>query len=320
MHLRGHIPTQKTYRKRVGSQRGYMLLILMFFVALITFSMMAVLPKVIQQVKRDKEEEMIHRGTEYERAVKKFYKKFGRYPNSLKDMENTNNIRFIRRLYKDPMSKDGNWKLLHITDVQQGISNPNFGVSQANNFNPTQGGAAGQILGGTTGGLQAGGPQPGAPGSSPQDQSGSAPPTDQSQGGNTFSSGTGITPAGTGPQSTGLLSSAGQAGQPGGGGGGIVGVASVSKSKSIREFAGKSNYYKWMFIYDPTQDRGTLLKGPYNPQAFQGGGTNGTNGPNGTPGQAGTGTNNPGGFGPNSGPQQNGPGATLPPDQNAPPQ
>ena len=32
------------------------------------------------QMKRDREEEMIHRGTEYARAIKKYYKKFGRYP------------------------------------------------------------------------------------------------------------------------------------------------------------------------------------------------------------------------------------------------
>src|ERR1035437_6438371 len=130
-----------------SSERGYMLLILMFFVAMLTFAMMATLPRVAQEVKREREEEMIHRGTEYARAVKKFYKKFNRYPNSLQDLESTNNIRFLRRRYKDPMSKDGNWRLMHITDVQQGVANPNFGVSQAGNFNPTQGGAAG--LGGT---------------------------------------------------------------------------------------------------------------------------------------------------------------------------
>jgi hypothetical protein len=100
-----------------------------------------------------------------------------------------------------------------------------------------------------------------------------------------------------------------------------VGVASVSKVKSIREFDKKNVYNKWMFIYDPTQDKGTLLKGPYNPQAFQGNANN--NNPNGTqgqPGQTGLGTGTS--FGPNSNQQQqqNGPGNQMPPDQNAPPQ
>jgi hypothetical protein len=304
-----------------SSERGYMLLILMFFVAMLTFAMMATLPRVAQEVKREREEEMIHRGTEYARAVKKFYKKFNRYPNSLQDLESTNNIRFLRRRYKDPMSKDGNWRLMHITDVQQGVANPNFGVSQAGNFNPTQGGAAG--LGGTASANATGQGNPGF----------SFGGADTSQGNGGLAAGGA---AGNGGSSLGDLSAntAGQTGtgtttpaNPATGGlpgqtqgaGGIVGVASVSKAKSIREFGQKANYNKWMFIYDPTQDKGTLLMGPYNPQAFQGGGTNGTAGTQG-PGASNSGSV----LGPNSGQQQqqqpNAPGANMPPDQNAPPQ
>src|SRR5690242_8695911 len=114
MRLRFNTPPCSRVHRR---ERGYMLLLLMFFVAVLAISMLAVLPRVAQQVKRDKEEEMIHRGTEYARAVKKYYKKFNKYPNSVQDLENTNQIRFLRRRYKDPMSPDGNWRLLHITDV-----------------------------------------------------------------------------------------------------------------------------------------------------------------------------------------------------------
>jgi hypothetical protein len=38
----------------------------------------------------------------------------------------------------------------------------------------------------------------------------------------------------------------------------------------LHEFAGKGNYKDWLFIYDPTQDRGGLIKGPYDPNAFKG--------------------------------------------------
>ena len=325
-------------------QRGYMLLILMFFVALLTFSMMATLPRVIQQVKRDREEEMIHRGTEYARAVKKYYKKFNKYPNSLQDLEDTNQIRFIRRRYKDPMSKDGAWKLMHLTDVQQGISNPNFGLSQANNFNPTQGGPGGSPFGpGISGnGPGFGGPQsysgPGGqqglgsqaptPGASP-DQSGNQPPTAPGATGPTGTTTT--TDTGSSPSNFGSSPSAGTPGNPATGGqtgqtygaGGIVGVQSLSKAKTIREFADKHNYNKWMFIYDPTQDKGTLLKGPYNPQAFQGGGGAATQpGQNGQPGQillpGANGAPGTGGLQNQGGPGS--PGQQMPPDQNAPPQ
>ncbi len=304
-----------------------MLLILMFFVALLAFSMLAVLPRIAQEVKRDKEEEMMHRGTEYARAVKKYYKKFNKYPNSLEDLENTNNIRFLRRRYKDPMSKDGNWKLLHITDVQQGISNPNFGVSQAGNFNPAQGSVGGQSVLTLGGGAQGNPGQGVSIGGTDNSQAGGANPSTPVAGSqNSGDTTTGQTAVTGGTSSSSPGSSPALGGQTGQtyGAGGIVGVASVSKTKSIREFDKKSVYNKWMFIYDPTQDKGTLLKGPYNPQAFQGtanntNNANGTQGQPGQPGQNGLGTGNA--FGNSSGQQQqNGPGTQMPPDQNAPPQ
>jgi hypothetical protein len=96
---------------------GHLLLAILLMVALMTIALTYEAPRIVQQLKRDREEEMIHRGTEYARAVKKFYKKFGRYPTSLEQLENTNNIRFLRKRYKDPLTKDGKWTLLHYTDV-----------------------------------------------------------------------------------------------------------------------------------------------------------------------------------------------------------
>ena len=69
------------------------------------------------QVKRDREEEMVHRGVQYSRAIRNYVKKNGRYPTRLEDLENTNNIRYLRKRFKDPVSgKD--FKLLHLGDVQ----------------------------------------------------------------------------------------------------------------------------------------------------------------------------------------------------------
>ena len=68
-------------------------------------------------MKRDREEEMIHRGVQYSRAIRRFVKKTGRYPTRLEELENTNNIRFLRKRYKDPVTgKD--FKLLHVGEVQ----------------------------------------------------------------------------------------------------------------------------------------------------------------------------------------------------------
>jgi hypothetical protein len=89
----------------------------MLFVALLTIGLLALVQNIGSQIKRDREEEMIHRGVQYSRAVRRYFKKFGRYPNRIEELENANNIRFLRKRYKDPITgKD--FKPLHITDVQ----------------------------------------------------------------------------------------------------------------------------------------------------------------------------------------------------------
>jgi len=113
-------PIDPDRRQREG---GYLLLAILLMMALMIVAATIEAPRMVQQMKRDREEEMIHRGTEYARAVKKYYKKFGRYPANLEQLENTNQIRFLRKRYKDPLTKDGKWKLLNYTDIQT-LSNP----------------------------------------------------------------------------------------------------------------------------------------------------------------------------------------------------
>ena len=104
--------------RRQQRESGYLLLAVLLLMALMIIAATIEAPRIVQQMKRDREEEMIHRGTEYARAIKKFYKKFGRYPANLEQLDNTNQIRFLRKRYKDPLTKDGKWKLLNYGDIQ----------------------------------------------------------------------------------------------------------------------------------------------------------------------------------------------------------
>src|ERR1041384_2906677 len=113
--------------RRRSRESGYMLIVIMFMMVLMVIAMLAAAPAVKAELQRDREEEMIHRGAQYARAIKKFYKKFGRYPSSLDELEKTNNLRFLRKRYKDPMTADGKWKLLHVGDVKLG-STSNIGT------------------------------------------------------------------------------------------------------------------------------------------------------------------------------------------------
>src|SRR5215467_735971 len=91
-------------------ESGYVLLVLLLFMAVLSITMLEIeksdLPYLEQQMRRDREEEMIHRGCEYARAVQKYYRKLGRYPSRIEDLENTNNMRFLRKRFKDPMNRD----------------------------------------------------------------------------------------------------------------------------------------------------------------------------------------------------------------------
>ncbi|MFZ0798121.1 MAG: type II secretion system protein [Terriglobales bacterium] len=248
------------YKLQIRS-RGYMMITLMLAVALITIGLLAVLPEIKQQVQRDREEELRHRGTAYMRAIQHFYKKFGRYPTRLEELENTNNIRFLRRRYTDPMSRDTktgkekDFKLLH----QQDISLNNGPVLPGQNGPGGPGGPGGGLLGqgglqgqsgGQTGGLQ----QTGGGTSGQSSASGDS--------GNSSSSGSSNTP-GSSNSNTG--SSSGFSG-PTFGGGPIIGVASTNnKTKTIRVFFDKTHYNDWLFIYVQALDRGGLLVGPVNP-------------------------------------------------------
>ena len=106
------------------------------------------------------------------------------------------------------------------------------------------------------------------------------------------------------------------------GGGPIIGVASTSHKTSIREFNKKNHYNDWYFIYDPSMDRGGLVRGPAQPPIpGTGGAVVGAPGTTGTspgaPASSGFGNPSMPGFG--NSPLQ-GPGAMIPAQPQAQPQ
>jgi type II secretory pathway pseudopilin PulG len=280
---------KSSFQYRSRNQRGYILLTLMLFVALLTIGMLAMVGNIESQIKRDREEELIHRGVQYSRAVRHYFKKFGRYPNRIEDLESTNNVRFLRKRYKDPLTgKD--FKPLHMTDVQMSFVGgvPGAGLSAGN----TNGPAAGPNGVGPAGsGLQ----------NPPSVQFQTANQGDASQADQVAAADAGGQ-NGNGGQTPGqpilgTATSQSAAQQPGSaagsnlltsqtfGGGPIVGVASTNKDKTIRVFNKKDHYNQWQFIYDPTMDRGGLLMTPNQPPLNLGTAVNPAGATQGTPSQ-----------------------------------
>jgi len=212
-------------RRTSRPEQGYILITLLLFVALLAISAASMAPLISQQIRRDREEEMIHRGVQYSRAVRRFFKKSGRYPVRLEELENTNNLRFLRKRYKDPITGN-DFKVLHLTEVKL-----------------TFGGGIGGMMPGTPN-LAAGGgtsftPQPDQQASGGAAQSPNSPQP--------------LSRAGDALSNTVF------------GGGAIAGVVSTSEKETIHEFNKKHHYNEWQFIYDPTTDRGGLLTTPAQP-------------------------------------------------------
>lgn len=267
-----------THSRRRSSEQGYILLTLMLVATVLAITLIAVLPDVMQEAKRDREEELIHRGVQYSRAIKKYVKKFGNYPTSLDALDNTNQIRFLRKRYKDPITgKD--FKLLHQGEVQTTFGGGLAGASPIAG-RPGAAFGAGNFGGGNRLAAQAstGLTGIGSGFGTPSGFGTSSATGPQTQGQN------GQAQAGQGQNGQGDQDQNGQgsdsdkdkdkdslAGKTFGGGP-IVGVVSTSKDKSIREFNKKDHYNQWQFIYDPTTDRGGLLTTPNQPP-LQGAGT-----------------------------------------------
>lgn len=231
---------------------------LMLFVTLLAIAATVVAPSIAFRVRRDREEELIHRGVQYSRAIRRYVKKTGRYPSRLEDLENTNNIRFLRKRYKDPVTgKD--FKLLHVGEVQLTSAAGIAGASAlgANGATPAGAaamlGAAGAMMGAAA--LAARNPTP--PAATDTAENATADGNPASPDGSRDAS-KDKSQAGDG-NSDAKLSSAVFGGGP------VVGVASTSKALSIREFNHKNHYNQWQFIYDPTMDRGGLITTPAQP-------------------------------------------------------
>jgi type II secretory pathway pseudopilin PulG len=74
----------------------------------------AALPSVYHESQREKEAELIFRGNEYARAIYLFQRQFQRFPKSVDELIRTNNIRFLRHAYKDPINPNGKWRFIHV--------------------------------------------------------------------------------------------------------------------------------------------------------------------------------------------------------------
>lgn len=264
-------------------EKGYVLLMLLLVVALMGIFALAAYTTIEFEIRRDQEQEMIHRGVQYSRAIRGYYKKFGRYPTKLEDLDNTNNLRYLRKRYKDPLNKNKDFRLLHFGEqgvtLAGGIAGGSIpGASPAGSPAGLNGSGAstsafgGSGLGGSglaNSGVNSSGVFAQSSGFGGNSNSGfGAGSNSQStpgQQGTTPASGSDTTQPSAQVAAGSAQGDTSSSGQQLVARGPIVGVASISKKDTIRVFNKKKKYNEWQFVYDPSTDRGGLITTPYQP-------------------------------------------------------
>jgi type II secretory pathway pseudopilin PulG len=235
-----------------------MLIAVVVMVALVLIALSVAAPVIAKDLRRDKEVESQHRAEQYVRAIRLYYRKTHHYPPSIDALKNTNNIRFLRQEYVDPLTGKADWKLIHMGEQKTTVK-----------------GFFGQELGGLPGAGAGGGGLGSAAGMS----SGIGTPVGSSGTSNTSTIGAtsplasgfqGASTTTTTPGTAGLTGSSGATGSSAfsagglggafgstgssgslGGGGVIIGVDTAKTGDSITTPNQQTTYETWEFWYDP---------------------------------------------------------------------
>lgn len=143
-------------------EAGFALAALLVALSIMLLAMSAAVPTWRYIVKDDKEQELIFRGNQIADAIQRFQAKNGNAaPPSLEVLVKG---KFLRKAYKDPMAKDGEWRLIHLGETVgapapgAGSSVRPGGTGRFRTPQPSQAsqrrsrfGMAGQTLGGIVG-------------------------------------------------------------------------------------------------------------------------------------------------------------------------
>tara|TARA_Y100000588_G_scaffold36271_1_gene34847 strand:+ start:162 stop:752 length:591 start_codon:yes stop_codon:yes gene_type:complete len=98
---------------------GYAMVSLLVGLGIMSIVLSILLPVWNQSARRDREFELIFRGEQYARAVELYQRRFaGAYPP---DFSTLIEQRLLRRMYRDPMTADGEFRLVYLSQVEEFI-------------------------------------------------------------------------------------------------------------------------------------------------------------------------------------------------------
>ena len=94
-------------------ERGFALLLVLAMAGAIAMLLYLEMPRAIFESQRSKEELLVERGEQYKRAIGLYFKKYKKWPQEIKDLEETNGLRFLRHRFVDPMTGKDDWRIIH---------------------------------------------------------------------------------------------------------------------------------------------------------------------------------------------------------------
>jgi type II secretory pathway pseudopilin PulG len=145
-------------------ERGYAMAALLVSLAVIGVIIGMAMPVWRTVVQREREEELIFRGRQYARAIQLFQRKYANaYPPNVDVLVEQ---RFLRKKYKDPVNKDGEFEILYQATLAQraAAQGGRGGASLSSPGGVGQRGATSGSSTGSTSGTQVAGPQGGVVG------------------------------------------------------------------------------------------------------------------------------------------------------------
>jgi type II secretory pathway pseudopilin PulG len=287
-HQLDRVQTKSGAPTRPGGEEGFMLLAVVVMVALLLIALSVAAPVVARQLRREKEVESQHRMEQYVRAIQLYQRKFrGQYPASIKVLEGSNNIRFLRHQYVDPLTGKADYKLIHQGEQKTKIHV--FFGQELGGLTASLGSASGMASAGGTGTPIGGGSSTSTIGTTSALASGFSGASITT--GTTGANGTTGAPGTNGtPGTTSSSDSTSALGD--GTGGVIVGVGTSKSGTSITEPNGQGTYESWEYWYDPRIEmlkQGVSVTG--GGMTSQPASSFGQNGVTGQPNSGGTGIN-----------------------------
>lgn len=232
-------------------EAGYTLVAVIFILFVMTIWLSVAMPKVIKQLQRDRELETVERGKQYIRAIQLYYRQFHNFPPSVDALVKTNNIRYLRKKYKDPTTGKDEWKIIRYgqakTQTLGFFGMPLMGGSAFGGIGPIAGQNSSPFGGNPTDSTQQGQTDANNP------NAGSTTLTDQSTQGQSTTQQNGIQSA-FGNSASGQQSGSGLTGQTFGGGG-IIGFSPNSPKPTLITYRKRNKFNEWEFIYDPALEQ-----------------------------------------------------------------